>query len=74
MIEFASGKVAAQHAHHVSVIDHRLVRLDWAHKTSRKDQPPRIADPHRIAEVGSLENRMLVENRNGSYRTAREAS
>lgn len=74
MTELASGKVVGQRAHQVSVIDHRLVRLDWAHKMSRRDQMLRIADPHKIAEVGSLENRMLVENHNGSYRTAREAS
>lgn len=74
MIELASGTGVAPNAHQVSVVDHRLVEWDLERKMSRKDRLLKTVGRHRTAVVGSPENKMLVENRSGSYRTAKEAS
>lgn len=70
----AAGKAATRRAHLLALTDLHLAMLDLKRRTSRKDLTQRTLDQRKSVVAGNWVNKRLMENRSGSYRTAKRAS
>lgn len=73
-VAIVADKAAIQRAHPLVLAGFHLAMLDLKRRTSRKDLTLRILGLRMSSVVGSLVSKMLMENRSGSFRTAKRAS